>query len=266
MRKTFAAASLLLLTAMPAAAKDEGAAAAPAADDLVDIAKAKPKMKAASDGKGHYMVWAPFTGENRIDDMVFWGDGKDFWNQRQIGYGAEGDIKFDLSFWEPRVKERWKASFALQDKKYSVTCDDRKTELTLMSAADTQKLIEGAKFHKPRWKHRAYALSRDTKGNYYYVDQQREPEDSKIFRVFSGVRGNMKELKMKNIVSDSEGDIFYTKQGELRLVLDKSEQSWAKGKKSTKLTVLVVEDNVPLIYNDLGVYTGQSLGTPCDDI
>jgi len=230
------------------------------------VSKAKPKMKAATDGKGHYMVWAPFYGADDFDDMVFWGDGKDFWTQRQIGYGAEGDIKFDLSFWEPRVKERWMASFDYKDKKYSVTCDDRKTELTLMSAADTQKLIEGAKFHKARWKTQAYSLARDTKGNYFYVDRQREPADSKVFRVFSGERGNMKELKMKNIVSDSEGDIFYTKKGELRLVLDRSEQTWAKGKKQTKLTVLPVEDNVVLIYNDLGVYTGQSLGTPCDDI
>jgi hypothetical protein len=27
---------------------------------------------------------------------------------------------------------------------------------------------------------------------------------------------------------------------------------------------LPVEDNVALIYADLGVYTGQPLGTPCD--
>src|SRR5262245_61623707 len=243
MRKLFIG-SLLLCTALPAAkdakakdAKEEAAPAAPAADDLVDISAAKAKMKAATDGKGHYMIWAPFYGDSRFDGMVFWGDGKDMWNQRQIGFGAEGDIKFDLSFWEPRVKERWKASFDFQDKKYSVTCDDRKTELTLVSAADTQKLIEGAKFHKPRWKHRAYSLARDTKGTYYYVDRQREPEESKIFRIYSDERENMKELKMKNIVSDSEGDIFYTKKGELRLVLDKSEQTWAKGKQNTKLTV-----------------------------
>src|SRR5262249_10700606 len=129
MRKLFFG-SLLLLTALPAGARDATAKDAkdakkveappppPAADDLVDISAAKAKMKAVSDGKGHYMVWAPFFGDNRIDDMVFWGDGKDMWNQRQFGFGAEGDTKFDLSFWEPRVKERYKASFDFQDKKY----------------------------------------------------------------------------------------------------------------------------------------------------
>ena len=117
-----------------------------------------------------------------------------------------------------------------------------------------------------RWKTQGYALARDDKGTYYYVDRMREPEGNKNFRVFIGQRGAMKPAKMKNIVSDSEGDIFYTKKGELRLVLDKSEQTWAKGKKQTKLTVLPVEDNVVLIYSELGVYTGQSLGTPCDDI
>lgn len=261
--------SLLLPAAIVAvaSAKDAKEAEPPAApDDVVDISKAKAKMKAASDGKGHYMVWAPFHGSDATSDMVFWGDGKDFWRIRYMGYGAEGDKKFDLTFWEPRVKERWMAEFAFKDGKYSVTCDDRHTDLTLLSAADATKLIDGATFHKPRWKHQAYSLARDTKGTYFFVDQLREPPDSRVFRVFSGQRGNMKELKMKNIVSDSEGDIFYTKKGELRLVLDKSEQTWAKGKKSTKLTVLPVEDNIQLTYSELGQYTGQSLGTPCDDI
>jgi hypothetical protein len=84
------------------------------------------------------------------------------------------------------------------------------------------------------------------------------------FRLYSGPRGSMKPLKMVNVVSDSEGDIFSTKSGELRLVLDKKESAWVQKGKRQPLKSLPVEDNVALIYADLGVYTGQPLGTPCD--
>jgi hypothetical protein len=68
------------------------------------------------------------------------------------------------------------------------------------------------------------------------------------------------------VVSDSEGDIFATKQGTLRMVLGKSESLWAKGKQEQKLVQLPVADNRLLIYTDLGPYLGQRLGTPCDDL
>jgi hypothetical protein len=71
-------------------------------------------------------------------------------------------------------------------------------------------------------------------------------------------------LKMTNVVSDSEGDIFATRTGELRLVLDKNESYWVKGKARTALKLLPLEDNVRLIYSELGVYAGEPLGTPCD--
>ena len=69
---------------------------------------------------------------------------------------------------------------------------------------------------------------------------------------------------MTNVVSDSEGDIFATKSGELRLVLDRKESAWVKGKQRTALELLPLEDNVQLIYSELGVYAGEPLGTPCD--
>jgi len=124
-------------------------------------------------------------------------------------------------------------------------------------------MVSAAKFHPPRWKYRAYALARDDAGTYYFVDRRRD-EGSMEFRLYSGPRGAMKPLKMVNVVSDSEGDIFSTKTGELRLVLDKKESAWVQKGKRQALKSLPVEDNVALIYADLGVYTGQPLGTPCD--
>src|SRR5262249_41586731 len=121
-------------------------------------------------------------------------------------------------------------------------------------------------FYKSRWNHYAYALARDTTGKYYFVDNLREPENSKVFRLFAGAKGNLKLQKMTNVVSDSEGDIFSTKTGSLRLVMEKKEPTWIAKEKKTKLTWIPVEDNHIMIYTDLGVYTGMPLGTPCDDL
>ena len=145
-------------------------------------------------------------------------------------------------------------------------CEDRKTELKPVSDDEKKPILDGAKFLGPRWTHMAYALARDNTGKYFYVDKQREPEDSKVFRVWSGMKGAMKPQKLTNIVSDSEGDIFATKTGSLRVVLDKHESMWTHGAKKEKLIMLPIEDNAPMIYSDLGVYTGQPLGTPCDDL
>ncbi len=76
----------------------------------------------------------------------------------------------------------------------------------------------------------------------------------------------MKLQKMTDVASDSEGEIFATKTGSLRLVLDKKQSSWLMGEKATSLTLIPVEQNYQMIYNDLGVYTGERLGTPCDDL
>ena len=47
-------------------------------------------------------------------------------------------------------------------------------------------------------------------------------------------------------------------------MLDKKESAWVQKGKREHLKSLPVEDNVALIYADLGVYSGQPLGTPCD--
>jgi hypothetical protein len=147
-------------------------------------------------------------------------------------------------------------------------CPGRVTPLEKLDGPAATKLIAGAAFHEPRWQRYSYALARDDTGRYYYVDNVREPEGSKRFRLFSGPRGALKLLKMTNVVSDSEGDIFSTPKGDLRLVLSKRDSSWIVRNKVTKLIWLSVDNdsNHALIYNDLGVYLGAPLGTPCDDL
>jgi hypothetical protein len=237
-----------------------------------DIAEVKDKLTVWTDGKKHYLALALTTSS---DSPVFWSaDGKDFYQLRIFGGGSEGgdaDLKrLDRVFWEPRVEAPYQGSFDYKaenkTQKLTVQCSERKSELKLLPTAEVKALVDGAKFYKARWNRRAYALARDNTGKYYYVDNQREPEHAKNFRLWAGPKGAMKAQKMVNVVSDSEGDIFATKSGQLRLVLDKHETTWIQNEKKTKLVYLPVEDNHIMIYTDLGVYTGEPLGTPCDDL
>ena len=237
----------------------------PAADvPTVDVAPVKDKLEILTDGKNHYLALIPFDDGGWVH--AYYGDGKSFYALRVIGSGANGRESFDFTFWEPRVKARYQAELSFKSGRYEVQCDTRQTELTLLPRSEAEAMIAGAAFHKPLWRFRAFALARDDRGTYYYVDRQREPEDSLNFRLYSGPRGAVKPLKMVNVVSDSEGQIFSTKAGDLRLVLDRHEAAWVKGKAHTTLVPLPVEDNAPLIYGDLGAYAGQRLGTPCDDL
>jgi len=251
-------ACVVVATAAPALAADE---------ETIDIKGDAGKYKVLTDGKGHYLAGIPFEiGDGDGKGFLFYGDGKTFYAQRRTGGGASGDESFDTVFWEPRVNERWKAGFGMKDGKYWVQCDNRKTELKVVPDDEAKKVLATAAFKKTRWKRRAYALARDNAGVYYYVDQAREPEGNKDFRVFRGQKGQVKPQKMVNIVSDSEGEIFETKAGKLRFIVGRAETTWIAGKTSTKLIVLPIEDNHVLIYTDLGVYAGQPLGTPCDDL
>jgi hypothetical protein len=236
-------------------------AAAPADVKQVDISKVKSQLRVLEDGKGHFLVLIPFGDD--VWEHLYWGDGKVFFAQRVSGGSSEGEVAFDRVFWEPRVRERWKASFAFKDGVYTLRCADRTTVFQPTEAAAAGAILDAASFRPPRWTHRAYALARDESGTYYYVDRSRD-EAVKEFRLWAGARGQLKPLAMTNVVSDSEGDIFATRSGELRLVLDKKESVWVKGKQRTTLRLLPLEDNVQLIYSDLGVYAGQPLGTPCD--
>ena len=67
------------------------------------------------------------------------------------------------------------------------------------------------------------------------------------------------------------------KSGSLRYVTDwQKPPTWMQGKKKLTLTIVPIEsvdeksgepiNNYQLIYNELGVYLGEKLGNPCDDL
>jgi len=229
--------------------------------DAVSIKGAESKLAVWTDGKGHYVAAVPFAKPDERK-WFFYGNGKEFWQQRVVASSRNEDIEWELEFQEPASTAGF---LAFQEKKTHVRCEGRSTALSQLPDAKARSMLAAARFHSPRWKTYPYALARDNIGKYYYVDRQREPANNHNFRLYVGPRGSMKLMTMTNIVSDSGGDIFATKNGELRLVLDKNEAAWIEGKTETKLVALPVHENTKLIHRDLGVYIGQAFGTPCDD-
>jgi len=231
------------------------------------------KTTVCTDGKGHYVVVTP---QEQKGSQLFYGDGKTFFQVAETPFGVGG-----THFLEPRFFNKTANSdFRGQDwrvfsevevdaekKTCAVRCGERTTPWTPMEPEPASKLLTGAKYEKNPQKYVPYALLRDTRGNYYLVEKGFHPEDEKSFRVYVGQKGSLKKQEMKDIVSDSEGQIFSTKKGELRLVVDRSQTPmWIEGaKKKVELKVVPITENLPMIYNELGVYTGARLGTPCDD-
>jgi hypothetical protein len=256
--------ALLPAGAVSAAAKKAPPAAEPApAASAVDVSAVKDKLVVLHDGKGHYVAVVP-SGDTY--EHLYYGDGKRFFAQRVSGGSRAGTTQWERVFWEPRVDAAWKGSIGFRDGKYSVQCGSRATEFKALPAEEQAAMLKTATFAQPLWTREAYALARDSKGNYYFVDRLREPEGNKAFRLLVGPRGSLKPMKMTNVVSDSRGDIFSTKKGELRLVLDLVHPVWVSGKAETPLVRLPLDENRVLVYTDLGVYTGERLGTPCDDL
>lgn len=240
----------------------------------VDVSPVQADLVFSTDGKGHYLAAIPHAklaaaGLDSAAHHYYSADGKRFVALRITGGSAMGTESFDRILWEPRVQSRWQAAFGWKQPPegagWWVQCSDRKTVLTEVTGAGRADLLAKAKFVTAIWDRRAHALARDNSGIYWYVDRG-VGEKSKQFRVFMGPRGQLKAMPLVNVVSDSEGDVFATKQGTLRLVLGKGESLWAKGKVEQKLILLPLEDNRQLIYTDLGPYLGQRLGTPCDDL
>lgn len=225
----------------------------------VDVSAYREHMVVLADGKGNYVIAMPVPDHYTT---MFYGDGKTFHEQVTFGGGLDqGSKSASASFWDPRVDHQ--SRLEQNNGKWQVQCGKRVTPLTPLPAAKAKALLAKATFLVPLWRHQAYALARDDRGNYYYVDRLREAYGGKGFRLWYGPRGAMKRLKMTNIVSDSEGDIFATRRGELRFILSKNTSTWVQGKQRKDLVNVPVVDNVRLIYAELGVYLGD-LGTPCD--
>lgn len=233
----------------------------------IDVKAVAEKLEVYRDDAGlYYVTPKPRAFEDNADHWVFIGDGKAMYQQRIVGSGLSGNKGYDWSVWSPRVRNLQNAGFTLSADKPYVECKQGDRKLLVQLTADEAKALFGrATFLPPLWQRQAHFLARDDDGVYFFVDRYREEFGGKGFRVFSGQKGSMKELAMTNVVSDSAGEIYATKSGDLKIVTEgnSGKAYWKKGATKNELVVLDLYANRYLIYRELGIY-GQ-LGIICDD-
>ncbi|MCL2178471.1 MAG: hypothetical protein FWC28_06035 [Proteobacteria bacterium] len=226
-----------------------------------------------TDGNGHYLA---FSETELTNSPVFWGKAGVFFAQSVFGGGGtlktkEKDVpraylKFHTYFWEPRSTKHHNTLVKKEDGVLYISCGDkRKTALSPVPAEEARAILEKAQFYYRRFMRKPHLLVRDDTGVYYYVDKSTK-EDEKDFQFFVGKRLHLKKTKLQNILQDTEGEIFATPNGTLRIVIGKNEIYWVRGKKKQALINVPVEQNLPFVWNDLGMYANQKMDTPCDDI
>ncbi|MBI4817950.1 MAG: hypothetical protein HY791_16940 [Deltaproteobacteria bacterium] len=225
----------------------------------------------ADSAKKHFVAMGPDTDE-RLGGLSY-GDGKSmtrlpelrglgsgwFLDPRQVAKNRNSNFRgYDLRFYgQAEVDDKGACK---------VTCGEREIPLTRMSPEEKKAFLATATFNARPDVREPYAIARDEKGVYYYVDRGSTPELEKDFRLYLGKRGQLKRQKMKDIVSDSQGEIFSSSSGQLRLIIGRSEAQWIIGNAKKALTLVPVQENLGVIYNELGVYLGAKLFTPCDDL
>lgn len=238
-----------------------------AAGTAVDVTN-REQLRVLTDGHDHYIA----VGEPGTDTWgtLYYGDGKTFYDVYVRGSSSDsGRGMWDLIFVDGRYHiSQTGVTRHVKDGQEVVTvqCGKMKTPMEPVTDTKRKSILEKASFERSPHDYYPYSLSRDDKGTYYYVERGRWPDNKKSFRVFIGQRGKMKQAKLTNVVNDSEGSIFATTSGTLRLVLHNEEHWWIEEDDREKLVIVPTDQNRELIYNDLGVYMGLRMGTPCDDL
>ena len=263
---------ILLLASVAAADKKPAASIDPKA--VIDVKPFLDKLEVYKDDYGKYLVVPRADATDDSEELgrwVFYGDQKAMYRQQIIGSGKSGST-LDWTVWAPRVRKMNQAQVVQDDKGASITCEYKDSKyvtqrLQQLPADQARTLLQHVALHPPLWQRQSLVLARDDEGVYYFVDRLRDDFGGHGERVFVGQKGAMKEMPMKNVVSDSAGQIFSTQNGELKLITDKQSQDhkayWKKGGKKEDLTLLEPTENRYLIYSELGIY--GSLGAVCDN-
>jgi hypothetical protein len=252
-----------VIGALVAAASIAAAEPAPKAVDLKDIKdKSKPVVLVDAQG-GTYVV---FRGD---DTKVFYGpNAKTLYEQIVVSSYGDGD-GWEYGTWAPRVADGpHLASIERKENVFKKSCRGKDDAvLAELSGEKARAVLDKSAFVTSAIVRVPHLLARDDSGVYYYVDRIAKSYGGKGYRVWVGKKGAMKQLPLTDVASDSAGDVFSTKSGDLRLVRNsensKETMTWVRGEKRTELVFLDTDINSVVIFKDLGIYT--FLGTPCDN-
>lgn len=253
------------MVVVPSLALSASAAADPTPKP-VDIKAMKAKATVLADVQGG--TYVVFRGD---EPKVFYGpNSKTVYEQTIVGSGSDGD-SWEYNTWAPRIVEEPHLGSITRKKDgtYEKACRDQdQAGLTELSGEKAKAILDRTAFVTSGIVRVPHLLARDDSGVYYYVDRIAKIYGGKGYRVFVGKKGAMKQMPLTDVASDSAGEVFSTKSGDLRLVRqsDKAKEAmtWVKGEKRSELVFLDTSTNSAVIFKDLGLYT--FLGTYCDNI
>lgn len=235
----------------------------------VDTQPFRDKLIVLTDADGGVYIVSP--GD---DYKLFYGVGgkdKNVYEQVIIGRYSDGSTgAWDFTVWAPRVPGFQHGGVARKpDGSFWKTCGSKhEVGLSELTGDKAKAIIDKSKFLTSAMVRRPYLLARDDSAVYYYVDVIREQYGGKGYRVFIGKKGAMKQKPLTDVASDTAGDVFATKTGDLRIVRDisdgKQNVAWVKGEKRSALVSLDTDANSALIFRDLGVY--GFTGSICENL
>jgi hypothetical protein len=234
----------------------------------VDVSTFRDQLRVFQDPQGGTYV---VLGEelHAKATRVWYGPSKALYEQLSPRRSRNG-AAWSIALFAPRIADFQPATIAGKDDgTFERACGHTdRAPLVELTGDKAKAVLDAAKFFTTATLRQAHMLARDDRGVYYYVDHLRDPYGGKGFRVLVGRKGALKLLPLVDVASDSEGEVFSTRTGNLRLVhgaaSDEPEKAvWIKGKKSTDLVPVDIVASSRMIYRDLGVY--KSLGTFCDN-
>jgi hypothetical protein len=217
------------------------------------------------DGSGNYVA----MDVTKLDELVYAGSARKMHRVRSSGGSLDaGEGTGSRTFWEPRAGGR--GFFDFKPEGATLTCGKKELPLRRVPALEAKKVLARAELLAPRWRRIPHLLARDDQGTYFYVDGERQPDgdpaDPPDFRLYVGKKGALARVELTDAIKDSAGLVFLTSGGRLvaRQQGQKYAVEWGAGNTRIALTWLDPAEQGPLIYRELGVYAGQTLGTPCD--
>jgi hypothetical protein len=242
-----------------------GTATADPKPKVVDIKSFRDKLVVLKDADGGTYVVLPGDGAR----MWYGLPKKPLYEQYVSGRSADHD-KWGVHVFAPRVPKWQPGSIDYKGNgDYVRWCgDSSQVALTQLPSDQANTVLDKSTFMSNAMIRRPYLLARDDSGVYYYVDVIRDEYGGNGFRVMVGKKGALKQKPLTDIASDSAGDVFATKTGDLRFVKavddGKATTYWVKGGKKTELVQLDIEQNERMIYKDLGVYAFT--GSICENL
>jgi hypothetical protein len=231
---------------------------------VVEIKSFRDQLIVLRDAQGGTYVVLPGS-----DSRAWYGGAKTLYEQVVLTRTSNGETgEWSLGAWAPRIATLQPGVLQRRDDgTFEKFCGEKQVGLTQLTGDKAKQVLDKSTFMSTALTRRPHILGRDDAGIYYYVDVIRDQYGGKGYRVFVGKKGAMKELPLSDIASDTAGEVFATKTGDLRFVHNsedgKNTATWVHGEKRTPLIMLDTDANSAVIFKDLGVYTFT--GTICDD-